>query len=69
MILAGTQVILATPLDVVQVARQVENTRSASAHALNTRSSRSHCLMTLSLRQIDAKGQLHAGQVRPWWAW
>ncbi|CAK9109953.1 unnamed protein product, partial [Durusdinium trenchii] len=57
------EVILATPLDVVQVARQVENTRSASAHALNTRSSRSHCLMTLSLRQIDAKGQLHAGQV------
>ena len=42
--------------EVVQVARTVENNRSAQSHALNHRSSRSHCLITLSLRQIDAKG-------------
>lgn len=57
------EVVLDGPLDVVQVARTVENSRSAQSHALNHRSSRSHCLITLSLRQIDAKGKLQAGQV------
>eukprot|EP00434_Breviolum_minutum_P013383 symbB.v1.2.011791.t2/scaffold800.1/size161415/3 len=57
------EVILENPLDVVHVARTVENSRSAQSHALNHRSSRSHCLINLSLRQIDAKGNLQAGQV------
>lgn len=49
--------------EVVQVARTVENSRSAQSHALNHRSSRSHCLITLSLRQIDAKG---GNPMDPW---
>ncbi|CAJ1353389.1 unnamed protein product [Effrenium voratum] len=60
---AAKEVVLETALDVVQVARQVESCRSAQSHALNARSSRSHCLITLSLRQVDTKGQLQAGQV------
>eukprot|EP00438_Fugacium_kawagutii_P025907 Skav235915 [mRNA] locus=scaffold3781:50741:54785:+ [translate_table: standard] len=50
---SAKEVVIDGPLDVVQVARTVENSRSAQSHALNHRSSRSHCLITLSLRQID----------------
>ena len=38
---------LASPQDVAQLARQVEQSRVAHGHALNSRSSRSHCLVRL----------------------
>ena len=66
--LAGIQarakeVVLESALDVVHVARLVEATRAAQSHALNHRSSRSHCMITLTLRQIDAAGQLQQNQL------
>mmetsp|Transcript_27552 Transcript_27552/g.61958 ORF Transcript_27552/g.61958 Transcript_27552/m.61958 type:complete len:543 (+) Transcript_27552:28-1656(+) len=57
------EVILESAMDVVQVARLVEATRSSQSHAMNHRSSRSHCMITLTLRQIDPAGTLRQGRV------